>query len=104
MNWVYCRGDIMIPYGKQSINDEDCKKVYESLKSDWLTTGPSVKEFEDKFADYVGAKYAVAVSSGTAALHIACLAAGLKQGDELITTPITFCASSNCALCEANAP
>lgn len=87
-----------IPYGRQSINDDDINAVVEVLKSDFLTTGPKIAEFEEKFAQYVGAKYAVAVTNGTAALHIACLAAGLKEGDEVITTPITFAASSNCAL------
>lgn len=70
----------------------------ETLKSDFLTTGPKVSEFEKKLAEYVGAKYAVAVSNGTAALHIACLAAGIHEGDEVITTPLTFAASSNCVL------
>ncbi|MFC1722678.1 UDP-4-amino-4,6-dideoxy-N-acetyl-beta-L-altrosamine transaminase [Nanoarchaeota archaeon] len=88
----------MIPYGRQSISDEDVKLISEIVKSDWLTTGPTVRQFEEDFARYVGSKYAVAVSSGTAALHVACLAAGLKKDDELITTPMTFCASSNCAL------
>lgn len=87
-----------LQYGRQCIDDEDIMSVIEALKSDFLTTGPLVEEFERKFADYVGAKYAVAVSNGTAALHIACLAAGLKKGDEGITTPITFAASSNCML------
>ncbi len=87
-----------IPYGRQNINEDDINAVVEVLKSDFLTTGPKIAEFEEKFADYVGAKYAVAVSNGTAALHIACLAAGLKEGDEVITTPITFAASANCAL------
>jgi len=88
----------MIPYGKQTIDEDDIKAVVETLKSDFLTTGPKVKEFEEKFAACVGANYAVAVSSGTAALHVACLAAELKSGDELITSPITFSASANCAL------
>ena len=93
---------MMIPYGKQTIGEDDIKEVVNSLKSDFLTTGPKIKEFEEKFADYVGAKYAVAVSNGTAALHLACLAAGLKQGEELITSPMTFAASANCALyCKA---
>ncbi len=87
-----------IPYGRQSIDDEDIQAVVDVLKSDYLTTGPKVSEFEKKVADYVGAKYAVAVNSGTAALHIACLAAGIKEGDEVITSPITFAASSNCVL------
>lgn len=87
-----------IPYGRQNINEDDIDAVVEVLKSDFLTTGPKIAEFEEKFANYVGAGYAVAVSNGTAALHIACLAAGLKEGDEVITTPITFAASANCAL------
>lgn len=87
-----------LQYGRQYIDDEDIRSVIQALKSDFLTTGPLVEEFERKFADYVGAKYAVAVSNGTAALHIACLAAGLQKGDEGITTPITFAASSNCML------
>lgn len=91
-----------IPYGKQSINQEDIDAVVETLTSDFLTTGPKVTEFEQCIADYVGAKYAVAVSNGTAALHIACLAAGIGEGDEVITTPNTFVASANCALyCKA---
>jgi len=88
----------MIPYGKQSISEDDIKEVVASLKSDFLTTGPRVAEFERRFAKTVGAKYAVAVSSGTAALHLACLAAGIGPGDEVITTPLTFLASANCAL------
>lgn len=77
-----------IPYGRQSIDEEDIQAVVETLKSDYLTTGPRIEEFEQKVASYVGAKYAVVVSNGTAALHVACLAAGIKQGDEVITTPI----------------
>lgn len=87
-----------IPYGKQSIDEKDIQAVLDVLQSDYLTTGPKVAEFEKKVADYVGAKYAVAVSNGTAALHIACLAAGIGEGDEVITSPITFAASSNCVL------
>jgi UDP-4-amino-4,6-dideoxy-N-acetyl-beta-L-altrosamine transaminase len=92
----------MIPYAKQDIDSDDIKAVIEVLKSDFLTTGPKVQEFEEKFSKYVGSKYAIAVSSGTAALHLACLAAGLKKDDELITSPLTFAASANCALyCDA---
>lgn len=87
-----------IPYGRQSIDDADIEAVVKVLKSDYLTTGPAVAAFEKKVADYVGAKYAVAVSNGTAALHVACLAAGIGEGDEVITTPITFAASANCVL------
>lgn len=87
-----------IPYGTQAIDEDDIQAVVDVLRSDFLTTGPSVAKFEQKVAEYVGAKYAVAVSNGTAALHVACLAAGIKEGDEVITTPITFAASSNCVL------
>lgn len=87
-----------IPYGRQSMDEEDIQAVVDVLKSDYLTTGPEVAKFEKKVAEYVGAKYAVAVSNGTAALHIACLAAGIKEGDEVITSPITFAASANCVL------
>lgn len=93
-------GDVnmYIPYGRQYVDDEDIEEVVKVLKSDFLTTGPVITEFEKKVADYVGAKYAVAVSNGTAALHAACYAANIKEGDEVITTPITFAASSNCVL------
>lgn len=87
-----------IPYGRQWIDEDDIEAVAETLRSDYLTTGPKIAEFEKLVADYAGAKYAVAVSNGTAALHIACLAAGIKEGDEVITTPITFVASANCIL------
>ena len=85
-----------IPYGRQDIQNSDIDAVIETLTSDFLTQGPIVKEFENKFAAYVGAKYAVAVSNGTAALHLNALALGIKKGDKVITTPITFAASANC--------
>ena len=88
----------MIPYGHQWLDEGDIKETVKVLKSDWMTQGPKIKEFEDALCKYTGAKYAVAVSSGTAALHIACLAAGIKKGDEVITSPITFLASANCVL------
>ncbi|MFZ5994606.1 MAG: aminotransferase class I/II-fold pyridoxal phosphate-dependent enzyme [Thermodesulfobacteriota bacterium] len=88
----------LIPYGRQSVDDDDIAAVIETLRSDWLTQGPKVREFEEAFAVYVGSRYAVAVNSGTAALHLACLAAGLGPGDEVITSPITFVATANCAL------
>lgn len=88
----------MIPYGRQDISEEDIQSVVEVLRSDWLTQGPAVERFEQEVAHYCGAKYAVAVSSATAALHIACLAAGLKPGDALWTSPNTFVASANCGL------
>lgn len=93
-----------LPYGQQYIDDEDIETVVEVLKSNYLTTGPKVEEFEKKVADYVGSKYAVAVSSGTAALHAACFAADIKEGDEVITTPITFAASANCVIYQGGQP
>jgi len=88
----------MIPYGRQSIDENDIQAVVDVLRSDYLTTGPAIAAFERAVADYTGAKYAVAISNGTAALHAACFAAGIGEGDEVITTPITFAASSNCVL------
>ena len=85
-----------IPYGKQYINQQDIDLVVEVLKSDFLTQGPKIAEFEQNFAKYIGSKYAVAVSNGTAALHLCTLALGVKKGDKVITTPITFAASANC--------
>lgn len=85
-------------YGKQVIDEKDIQSVVNVLKSDYLTTGPYVSEFEKKVADYVGAKYAVSFSNGTSALHGACFAAGISKGDEVITTPMTFAASANCVL------
>ena len=87
-----------IPYGKQTIDQDDIQAVVDVLKSDFLTTGPKIAEFEQTVADYVGAKYAVAISNGTSALHAACFAAGIGPGDEVITTPLTFAASANCVL------
>ncbi len=87
-----------IPYGKQYIDEEDIQTVVDILRSDYLTTGPAVHDFEQSVAAYVGAKYAVAVANGTAALHAACYAADIGKGDEVITTPITFAASANCIL------
>lgn len=87
-----------IPYGKQWIEEDDIQAVIEVLKSDYLTTGPKIKEFEEMIAGCVNAEYSVAVSNGTAALHAACFAAGVGEGDEIITSPITFAASANCAL------
>ena len=86
----------IIPYGKQNITKEDIEVVIAALQSDYLTQGPRIKEFEDHFANYVGSKYAVAVSNGTAALHLCTLALGVNEGDKVITTPITFAASANC--------
>ncbi len=88
----------MIPYGKQSINQQDIDAVVNVLKSDFLTQGPVVKKFEEAVADYCGAQYGVAVNSATSALHLACLALGVSKGDVVWTSPISFVASANCAL------
>ena len=85
-----------IPYGRQHITESDIQAVVDTLKSDYLTQGPRIAEFEQAFANYVGAKYAVAVSNGTAALHLNAIALDVKPGDKVITTPITFVASANC--------
>lgn len=86
----------IIPYGRQNIEQDDIDAVVETLTADFLTQGPKVKEFEDKFATYIGAKYSVAVNNATSGLHLAVLALGLKPGERVITTPITFAASANC--------
>ena len=86
----------MIYYGRQNINAKDIQSVVDVLNSDFLTQGPVLEQFEKKVADYCGAKYAVAVTNATSALHIACRAAGLGEGDPLWTSPITFTASANC--------
>ncbi len=96
--------DKLLPYGRQSISDDDIQAVVDVLRSDWLTTGPKVAEFEEALAAWVGAKYAVAFSSGTAALHGAVFAAGLKPGDEAITSPLTFAATANCVLYQGARP
>lgn len=87
-----------IYYGRQWIDEEDIQAVADVLRSDFITCGPKVDEFEQELTTYTTAKYAVAVSNGTAALHCACMAAGIGPGDEVITTPLTFAASANCAL------
>ena len=86
----------IIPYGRQNITSEDIQAVIETLQSDFLTQGPKIVEFEETFANYIGAKYAVAVANGTAALHLCTLALEVKKGQKVITTPITFAASANC--------
>lgn len=85
-----------IPYGRQDISDTDIAAVIETLKSDFLTQGPKIQEFEEAFARYIGVEYAVAVSNGTAALHLCALALGVNNQSKVITTPITFAASANC--------
>src|SRR5579863_4665129 len=94
----------LLPYGRQSVDESDIQAVVEVLRSDWLTTGPKVGEFEEAFAARVGAKFAVSFSSGTAALHAAAFAAGLHPGDEAITTPLTFAATANCVLYQGAVP
>ncbi|MCP4668341.1 MAG: UDP-4-amino-4,6-dideoxy-N-acetyl-beta-L-altrosamine transaminase [Deltaproteobacteria bacterium] len=94
----------MIPYGRQSIDEEDIQSVVEVLRSDWLTTGPKVDAFEHALADYVGAQYGVAVSSGTAALHCAMYALGIGPGDEVILPPMTFAATANCVVFQGGTP
>jgi len=93
-----------LPYGRQSVEEGDIAAVVDVLRSDWLTTGPKVGEFEEAFAARVGAAHAVSFSSGTAALHGAAFAAGLKPGDEAITTPLTFAATANCVLYQGATP
>jgi UDP-4-amino-4,6-dideoxy-N-acetyl-beta-L-altrosamine transaminase len=93
-----CKMNKPIPYGRQHITDEDCQAVIQTLKSDFLTQGPKIAQFETAFAEYIGSKYAVAVSNGTAALHLCTLALNVRPGEKVITTPITFAASANCVL------
>jgi perosamine synthetase len=94
----------LLAYGHHQIDDDDINAVIEVLRSDWITTGPKVAEFEETFAAHVGSKYAVSFSSGTAALHGASFAAGLGPGEEAITTPMTFCATANCVLYQGAKP
>ncbi|MBW2011268.1 MAG: UDP-4-amino-4,6-dideoxy-N-acetyl-beta-L-altrosamine transaminase [Deltaproteobacteria bacterium] len=93
-----------IPYGRQTIDEDDIQAVIEVLKSDWLTTGPLVEKFEQAVADFVGAEYAVAVSSGTAALHAAMYAIGVGPGDEVIVPPMTFAATANAVVFQGGTP
>ena len=85
-----------IPYGRQHITEEDLKVVTETLQSDFLTQGPQIAEFEKAFVDYIGVKYAVAISNGTAALHLCAMALDVNEATNVITSPITFAASANC--------
>lgn len=93
-----------ITYGKQWITDDDIERVSEVLRSDYLTTGPFVQKFEEEFAKYVGAKYAVAVANGTAALHLSAQALGVKEDSQVVTTPMSFAATSNCILYNSGTP
>lgn len=94
----------MLPYGKQWLDEADIEAVVQVLQGDFITQGPAIEAFERKVADYAGARYGVAFSNGTAALHGACFAAGIAAGDEVITTPLTFLASSNCVLYQGGTP
>lgn len=104
MNQTYNKIHPIIPYGRQWIDEEDIRAVVDVLRSDWITTGPKVSVFEQAVADYVGAKYAVAVNSGTAALHAAMYAIGVGPGDEVILPPMTFAATANCVVFQGAAP
>ena len=86
-----------LPYSRQYISKEDIKKVVSVLKSDFITQGPEINNFEKNFANYVGAKYAVACATGTAALHLSCLALGITKKSKVLTSAVTFVASANCA-------
>ena len=90
--------DTFIPYARQSLTEDDIAAVVDVLRGNWLTQGPNIVAFEEAVAKRVGADFAVAVATGTAALHCACYAAGVGPGDNIITSPITFAASGNCAL------
>jgi perosamine synthetase len=94
----------LLPYGRQWLDEDDITAVIEVLRSDWLTTGPKVAEFERSFADFVGAKEAVAVSNGTAALHAAMYAVGIQSGDEVILPAMTFAATANCVVFQGGTP
>lgn len=96
--------DALLPYGRQTIDDDDVAAVVDVLRSDWLTTGPKVAEFEEAFAAQVGAAHAVAFSSGTAALHGAVFAANVGSGDEVVTSPLTFCSTANTVLFQGGTP
>lgn len=93
-----------LPYGNQWINEDEINEVIDSLKSDWITTGPKMLHFEEDFKKYIGSKYAVAVNSGTAALHISTSSIDINPGDEVITTPLTFIASANCVVYRGGTP
>lgn len=93
-----------LPYGTQWLNDKEIEEVVDALKSSWITTGPKMRLFEDNFKKYIGSKYAIAVNSGTAALHISTSSIDIKLGDEVITTPLTFVASANCVVYRGGTP
>jgi len=92
---MYKKRETFLPYAIPLIDDNDINEVVETLKSGWVAKGPRTIEFEKRFAEYTGAKYAIAMNSATAALHIALIAGGVKPGDEVLTTPMTFAATAN---------
>ncbi len=94
----------IIPYGRQLIEEDDINAVVDVLRSDWITTGPKIAEFEQAVADFVGVKEAVAVSSGTAALHATMYAIDIKSGDEVILPPMTFAATANAVVFQGGTP
>ena len=96
--------DEFLPYGTQWLDEKEINEVIDSLKSNWITTGPKMKLFEDNFKQYIGSKYAVAVNSGTAALHVSTSSIDINPGDEVITTPLTFVASANCVVYRGGTP
>ena len=96
--------DTFLPYGKQNLDNKEIEEVIDTLKSDWITTGPKMKLFEDKFKKYIGSEFAVAVNSGTAALHVSTSSINIQPGDEVITTPLTFVASANCVVYRGGTP
>ena len=96
--------DDFLPYGKQCLNTEEINEVIDTLKSNWITTGPKMRLFEEHFKDFIGSKYAIAVNSGTAALHISTSSININPGDEVITTPLTFVASANCVIYRGGTP
>lgn len=104
MSQSYQPRSSLLPYGQQWLDEADIESVIDVLRSDFLTQGPAIQAFEQKVANYVGAKYGVAFTNGTAALHGACFAAGIGAGDEVVTTPLTFLASSNCVLYQGGTP
>ena len=96
--------DKFLPYGTQWLDNKEIDEVIDSLKSDWITTGPKMRKFEENFKNFIGSEYAVAVNSGTAALHISTSAINIQRGDEVITTPLTFVASANCVVYRGGIP
>ena len=93
-----------LPYSRQNIDERDIEEVCRVLKEDFITQGPRIERFEKKFAEYVGAKFAVACATGTAALHLSCQALKLGPGKNLITSPITFVATANCVIYQGGIP